>query len=441
MNLAALPTPGKIRAWDFPRPSLIKLANGLVVLKCEMPGHNLLGIELALRLPLQYEPHEFDGISAVLASALAGDALRVPVGEADEHPMDTGDAFAVSTEPHGIRLRSVCPAASAHDRLRRLNKNVRSAVFTADWTRALVDDQVRRAQRDARLTGLRELGAVHSAMFGLDHRLGRPWQGSADTLRRIGAAELEHFHGVHVQPHRAALIIAGDLPREIDSEIAACFGSWEEENTPLPSLSPLPAVPGARHVLIERQEYSQCHITVAYAITGASESSWPALLGAVYHLGGAQLSLLDLQLREKLGYTFGLRASAVRLPGGGAILIRGFLASEHAPASCRELLRILARFREQGCSIRERDAVVESLRGSAVRQLQTPRSVVGAYAEALVCGLPASYPGWLHRALADVSADDIRRAAAAYLCPERQVLVVSGRREHLEQVASAIGIG
>jgi predicted Zn-dependent peptidase len=278
---------------------------------------------------------------------------------------------------------------------------------------------------------------LHAALFGTKHRLGRPWLGSPVTLARIQASDLHKFHRDRITPNHAVLVIAGDLSAAaIDAQATAELESWDGWAPGNHIDETLGAEPRRPVSLLEMPEYQQIHVMAGFVVPGPTDRSWPALVAAVYYLGGAQLALLDLALRERHGYSFGFRAAAKPVPGAAIVSVKGFVAATTAHLACRRLLDVLSQFRQIGCPIGERDKVIGSLRAAAPIQLQTAPAVGNAYAEAAIRRLPREYPRNLHDALRHVSAEEIGRVAADLLSPARRALVLSGPAGQIEAAAA-----
>jgi zinc protease len=431
MKRGLLPAAAAARPWTFPRAEPTTLSNGVRLWTCDLPGQPFVCVELALPCPLPAEPENLDGMTAVLARALRSAAPDGP------GPL-TGEIRA-STDPFGIRLRTVCEPARARWAVGMLTARASQiALGDADLAR-LARSESRLREAEQAKVGERETHALHSALFGAGHRLGRPWAGSPATLRRVRPGDLRQFYQDRIGASSAVLVVAGDLAAiPAGADIAAQAGQWAGGAVRGPVPGELGGEPARRLCLVDQPEYEQLHVLLGYVGPGPATPGWPARQAAVYHLGGAQVALLDRSLREQHGYSFGFRAAARPLPGGAYVLIKGFVARQTAGPAIARLLDVVAEFRRTGCTAIERDAIISAMRGSAALQLQTARAVGNAYAETAIRGLEAGSPAALHAALEEVSADDIGDAAVDLLDPDRQVLVIAGKAADTSRAARQV---
>jgi predicted Zn-dependent peptidase len=439
MNLDLLPPPAPGRPWHFPPATASVLGNGVRTVLCPLPGHPLVCLELVLDVGVRDEPDGLDGLATVLGDVLAAGVRPPAAGMAGDTALDLlGGAIVVTAEPGSVRMRLSCPSAGFPDGLAMLAEAVRRPRLDDDLVGRLIDGRRQRGRRRDPGAARHAVVTLRAELFGTGHRLGRPWEGGAQTLERMAPGDVARFAAAHLHPARAALVVAGDIdPDAFATAVDRTLGGWRGSRAPTayrPAQPPV-AVP-RRLVTVRSADGPQAELALGTVDTSPRPGAWPALLVGVHHLGGAQMSLLDLVLRERKGYTFGVRAVAQLLPAGTLISVTATLRPDAAAAACVDLLDTLDGVRRDGLSTVDLDGAIRSLCDTAPSQLQTARAVAAAYAQAIACGLPYRYPSALYEALRSVSVDDVNDALRRYLAPDRLALVVAGPADVVDRVAA-----
>ncbi len=447
MNLDLLPAPAPERPWHFPRATASVLGNGVRTVLCPLPGHPLVCMELVLDVGVRDEPDGLDGLATVLGDVLAAGVRPANAGTAgdtaDSTAGDTaldllGGAIVVTAEPGSVRVRLSCPSAGFPDGLAMLAEAVRRPRLDDHLVGRLIDGRRQRGQRRDPGAARHAMTALRVELFGAGHRLGRPWEGGTETLERMAPGDVARFAATHLHPARAALVVAGAVdPDTFAAAVDRTLGGWRGSRAPTPYRPAQPPVTAPRRLVTVRSAGGpQAELALGTVDTSPRPGSWPALLVGVHYLGGAQMSLLDLVLREQKGYTFGVRAVAQLLPVGTLIAVTATLRPDAAPAACTDLLDTLDGVRRDGLSTKDLDGAIRSLCDTAPSQLQTARAVAAAYAQAIASGLPYRYPSALYEALRSVSVDDVNDALRRYLAPDRLALVVAGPADVVGQVTA-----
>jgi predicted Zn-dependent peptidase len=435
-----LPQPQPATSWTFPPTQAVTIGNGLRIVSCALPDRPLIDFQLSLHSPIGAEPPGLDGIRAVLGAAFArGPAKRAVDRVPGNVPVLPASRLTVRLDAHGIRLHVDATADEAKAAMELLSRTVRYPDLGCDDGIRLVWH----ARHSGRLLMANRLDRRASAelylsLFGASHRLGRPLAGTPTTLARIDASKLRDFHTSQAHPGNAVLTVTGELPAGYLAFADAAYRGWSRGAPSPTAADPVERVPVHRLRCVERPEYQQVQISVGARLPGPGSHSWPALTAALFTLGGSQMPLIDLVLREQHGYTFGMRAWAQPVPGGAVAIITGLIAAPRVAAACAELLSILDRVRTTGFTARERDQTIRSLCAAAPRNLQGSCAVGDAITEGILLRQADDYAAAFHAALSKVSRFDMRRAVARYLAPDRLAFVVSGPGERLPKVAAVI---
>ena len=229
---------------------------------------------------------------------------------------------------------------------------------------------------------------------------------------------MERYADSVLHPGRISVVLAGDLGSGRLTDAAdRTFGAWcppGAKTDPAPIADPPRRVSTAHHC---RVAGAQSHVGLAVRLPTAADPRWPAIVATVHHLAGAQLSVLDLLLRERRGYTFGVEARLQATPVGGFAVVSMRLAPSVAEAAAEEMVAAVDALRTSGVREPACARTVRSLRDAAPRQLQSSQAVAAAAAQCVARGRPIADLWRLYQGLADVTAHDMTTVLARHFAP------------------------
>jgi zinc protease len=296
----------------------------------------------------------------------------------------------------------------------------------ADEAAALADDSRWRAT-----------DAAWSALFPVDHPLGRPVHGSSASLSAITSDDVSRFHRTHYRPARTIIVVSGAIDEKGTlAALSRAFGEWAGEPPPTatgvsgratPGLREWPAVRGGdgRDVHIPMAHKEQASITVALPAAGAESPDYPALSLLNYLLGETGYAG---RLGERLvdtGIAYAVYASLWPHRGAGPLLVTtDAVLSREAVTRMRAALEAFA---TRGLTAAQLDEAKGFVLGRMLFRFETPAAAASAVADlaSLEQG-PKGLVAFGERIKA-VTLDELNAAAAKYYDPKRAVFVVAGR--------------
>ncbi len=248
------------------------------------------------------------------------------------------------------------------------------------------------------------------------------------------------FHAARYRPARATLIVAGDLAADEAVQIAeSCLGDWAGSPEPSPAPEIRPREDAPRVVLVDRPGAVQSELRVGHAGISRTHPDYFPVVIMNQILGGSFSSRLNLSLRERHGYTYGLSSSFTVRRHAGPFLVSTAVQSGATVPSLREIFHEVRAIREAPVTPAELDDVRSYLAGVFPLRLETTVGLASRLSQIAVYGLPDDYfDGYRERILA-VTADDVLRAARDHLHPERMVGVVVGDAAELREPLAEFG--
>ncbi len=440
VDRTAPPPPGEVRPFRFPPFLRTRLANGLAVLAARLPGPPLLSIEMVSPAGGQFDAEGKEGIAAMTAAVLDEGTVRrssIEIAATAERLggyLTSGADWDVGYLATGL--------LSQHRRagLELLAEVAVSPTFPAEEIERLrrqrLTEILRRAQDPSVLADDRFHREVYRGTVYAHSLLGE-----AESVSRLDRDSMLAFYRRHYGLAGSALIAVGDcepetLLREIESTFAAA--------APLPEAPAAPAIrpapmTGITVHLVDRPGAAQTELRLGHPGVSRTHPEYVTLVVLNTLLGGKFTSRINMNLRERHGFTYGANSRFVARMGPGPFLVAAGVATESAGAAAREVLHELRRVREALVEPAELEETRSYMIGVFPYTVQTIGDLAKRLETLSVYGLPDDYYTWYLERIAGVTREEVLAAARRHLDPERIAIVAVGPAEALEKQFAGLG--
>jgi zinc protease len=158
-------------------------------------------------------------------------------------------------------------------------------------------------------------------------------------------------------------------------------------------------------------------------------------------LGGVFNSRLNLNLRERHGYTYGASSGYEWRRETGPFAISTAVATEVTAAATGEIMQELRTMRDTAPSPEEVSLVISYLDGVFPIRFETAEAIAGALATLRMFDLPDDYYDTYRASIAAVSAEDVAQAAQRHLHPDLLQIVAVGDPAQITPELRALDLG
>ena len=442
VDRSRLPALGPEPTFTFPEIRRRVLANGLRVWTVEHRDVAVTNALLLLPAGAADDPPELPGLAAI-----TGDLL------------DEGSGALSALEFHEAlgRLGASLDTEVGSDAtilgvtmLERFTE--RGLELLADMVmRPRLDRQEFERVRDLRVNRLTQLRDVPSAvaervfvqrLYG-DHPYGHLSIGTEASLAALTVDDVIQFHDTRYDPGFATLILVGDATHDRLAAVAdMAFGRWEPaaHRRRAERTAAAPPPPDERLVMVHRAGAAQTELRMGHVSVSRSTPDYHALLTLNMILGGQFVSRINMNLREKKGYTYGARTSFDVRRGPGPFVLQASVQSEPTTDAIREAMGELNAIRGDRPVTHD-----ELLLGRAAltrgypRNFETGEQIARAAAQLSLYELPDDYfSGFVATVLA-LTEDDVTRAGVTHIHPDQLLTVVVGDREKIGPSLETLG--
>jgi predicted Zn-dependent peptidase len=148
-----------------------------------------------------------------------------------------------------------------------------------------------------------------------------------------------------------------------------------------------------------------------------------------------------MTLREKHGFTYGVRSQFAFRRAAGPFIIQTAVASDVTARAVEETLRELKEIRESGATADEVRVARDYLAGTLPLDMQTTEHIAARIADLHTFQLdPAYFENWRDQ-IGAVELDDVARVAREHLHVDRLAIVVVGNAADIESDLRALAVG
>ena len=432
------PAPGAVRLFDFPAAERNRLSNGLETVVSRHGNLPLVRLWLVVDAGAGAESAAAAGVATLTARALeTGTEER----DADEVAWEL-ERLGAPVEVHTGWDASVVSVTVASERLepaiRLFAELVQHPIFPVGEIERLRQEQlVEILQRQKEPSAL-AADAAARVIFAPETQYARPLVGTASSVGAIDREQVEAFYRANYVPERCALLLVGDVPHAALALAERHFGHWRGNSGPTLDFKVAERTSQTTIYIVDRPGAGQSELLLGHVgVERRHEDYFPILVMNTI-LGGAFTSRLNLNLRERHGFTYGAQSSFAFRRHAGPFLVQAAVATDVTARGVEEALREMRALHEEGASPEEVAAARDYLAGELPLALETTFQLAAHLADLVIYHLPDDYFHHYRDRVAAVSVEDVLRVAQQHLRLDRLAIIVVGdaasTREPLERL-------
>jgi zinc protease len=436
------PAPAPIRHFDFPAIARRRLTNGLDLRVVRMSRLPVASVRLFVRAGEAALRHESGGLAVLTADALEGGTRKRSGTDLAAAFERIGARFDASAGWEGTSVDLYCVAERLPEALGLMAETLAEPSFPAE--------EVDRA-REQQLAGLRQRlmdpGALASdaaltRYYAEPVPYSRVLEGTVGSVGPLGREDLVGYAGANLRPAGGGLIVVGDVDvAEVQALAERVLGGWTGAPRNLDDFATVPASLERRVLVIDRPGSVQSEIRVGHMGAARVTPDFFPLSIANLVFGGMFTSRLNLNLREKNGFTYGVRSSYSMRSRPGPFEISTSVANDATASAVREIFAEMERFAAEGATDDEVSAARDYAAGIFGVQLETSNQIASRVGQLVVFGLPDDYFHGYRDRMRAVTVEETAAAARRHLRPSEAQVVVVGDASAIAGPLEALGLG
>lgn len=437
------PAAGTVPALHLPVPKVLTVANGMKVYLVEDHALPVMNASLVTLAGSGANPVSKPGLAAFTARMLTQ-------GTQDRSATQLADDSALI----GASLHATATTDNAAISIGALSNNTEAVLdLLQDVTvhPAFQAAEVERVRKSRVVTILQEADTPTAALVrvGLKVLYGdsSPYayrsNGTIESVKAITRDDLQTFWGSHYAPEDSALVLAGDITEsEARSYADKYFNNWKANGTVAPTQTPAAPAPPSRHIVIVDKPGAPQTAMAAFGLGLARDTPQYAAVNVMNNvLGGMFSSRINMNLREKNGFTYGARSIYAYYRGVGPFYAVAQVRTDVTGPAARELFVELNRIRTDPPTAEELKLAREGELRSLPGQFETMNSTSDLIAELFTYQLPNDYYRLLPAKYEALTPAEVEETAKTDVHPDNVILVAVGDRAKIQPELEKLNLG
>lgn len=281
--------------------------------------------------------------------------------------------------------------------------------------------------RFAKADATRLASEAFNRLIYAPHPYGNPSLGTEQSLRSLSRERLIEFYQKHFLANRAFITVAGDIDAsQTLALLERYFGAWSSREFQEPQFESPPKRARPEVRIVKKDGAVQSVLNIGHLSIARNHDDFIPLYVGNMILGGYFGSRLNMNLREKQGFTYGIRSGfdAMRLAGDFNIATQ--VRNDVTGEAIEQILFEVNRFLQDGASEKELAAAKRYIAGNFVIQNESASSIASRLANVELYGLPKSYYNDYIERINAVSRQGLMETMRKHLRPEEFLFVIAG---------------
>jgi predicted Zn-dependent peptidase len=431
---------------DFPGIERARLSNGIQVVYSRRSVVPVTRVAVEFNAGIAADPADRLGTQAMMLNMLEEGTTSLnslQLAEAQERLGATVVTDA-NLDRTTVSLVALTPTLGAS--LDLLADIIRNPAFApAEIERIRQQQLVGVAAELTQPTGL-AYRALPGVLFGTSHPYGKPFSGAGDiaVLRSLTRDELIGFHQRWIRPDNATIFVVSDSPlAQLTPLLEARFGSWRPPAVPrgTKAFDAATPAPRARIVLIDRPQSPQSFILGGQIIPAVGTEDLLNLTAANEALGGSFLSRINMELRERRGWSYGARGGANLFEHQVPYIIQAPVQADRTGESIAAAIQMVRAFlTNEGVNAEEMNRIILGNTRQLPGQFETSGAVLGALRSNALYRRPDNYWTTVADRYRGMTAPVLDQTARRYINPDNFVWVVVGDAARIRPQLESLGM-
>ncbi len=438
MTISARPQPGPPRPYSFPRFQRASLANGARLLVAEIGKLPVVSVTVVINAGAESDPRGKEGLAQLTARGLVEGTRSSSALALAGRIEKLGGVIDSDAGWDTARINLTCLSRHLDESLDVMGEILTGASFPQEELDRLRDERLAEIEQiRSEPRGLAE-EAFMELVYAPEARYAVPPGGSRESVMALTRDDIVRHHADQYSPANASIVIAGDvsLPRA-QVAIERALSGWSGNPGRAAGRSVAAADSGRRALLVVKEGAAQSELRIGHAGLPRSHPDYFPFSIMNAALGGVFSSRINLNLRERHGYTYGAHSIIDWRRGAGPFVVSTAVQTEVTADAARETIGELERIREEEITADELSLVTSYLQGVFPIRYESTAAIAGALANLVTYELPDDYYDTYRDRVGAVTTADVLRAAREHIRPEMLRMVVVGEaslRDKLEKM-------
>lgn len=259
------------------------------------------------------------------------------------------------------------------------------------------------------------------------HPYAHPVNGTRESVKALTLGDVHQFYQQYFVSSNAVIVLVGAIDQKKAQQIA------EQLTQNLPKGKPAATIPKANQLKNKEKvsiDFPSSQTMLRLGQIGIDHHNpdyFPLTVGNYILGGGALVSRLAYEVREKRGLSYSVVSQFMPMPGDGPFIISLSTHSKQAAIALKVTEDTLSNFITQGPNAQELLDAKQYLTGSFPLSLASNSSIANMLLRIAFYHLPDTYLDSYVARINAVTADDIKKAFQHQVHPNKMLLVSVGK--------------
>lgn len=401
------------------------LPNGLTILKVPISAAESVLADVFVKVGSRSEEKSLNGISHFLEHLFFKGSRKYPTAQELSHALDAiGAEYNANTGKEHTQY--YIKAAKKHFRFifEVLTDMLRHPVFAPEEIereRGVIIEEINMYED----TPMRHVEDILEELMWPGHPLGRNIAGSKDSVKTITRQDILKYVETFYQPQNLIVAVAGAYTDAVlDTFIKKHWATLP--NRPVPRFLAAKSRQARPVLSLKEKKTEQYHLALGFHGYSYNHPAYFSEMVLATILGGGMSSRLFVEIRERRGLAYYVKAAPINYRDTGNFLIQAGVRLEALPMALDVLSAELRKVKSQAVRGRELKKAKEYLKGTLTLSLESSEARLGWYLEQIAFRKRVLEPKEAFNFLDKVSPRDIKRTAGDLFRREKLNLAVIG---------------
>ncbi len=416
------PLPGPAPTVNLTQPSTFKLDNGLTVMVVENHKLPAVRVQLLIDNPI-HASRQKAGVENLVSAMMGNGTTNIPKDAFNEEVDYLGATIIFGSESgYASSLSEYFPRI-----VELMSDAIKNPLFTEDEFQKQKDKLIEglKSQEKSVSQVANRLNAA--LLYGKDYPKGEFT--TEEKVKNLTLFDVRNFYENFFNPKNAYLVVVGDVSRaEVESLVRKNFSDWKSNSVPSATYQDPRDVQYTQINFIDMPNAVQSEIAIQNLVKlKMSDPDYFPVLVANNILGGGFNSLLNMNLREAHGWTYGARSST-----GADKDITRFIASTSVrnavtDSAVVEALKEIRFIRDNQVTTQQLANAKAKFTGDFVLALERPATIANYALRIKTQNLPEDFYVDYLKKINAVTVADVQRVAQKYYKPDNLRIVIVGK--------------
>jgi predicted Zn-dependent peptidase len=353
-----------------------KLSNGIPVVINRLPGTQAMTILILFKVGSRYETKTTNGISHFLEHLFFKGTTNRPTSLDIAKELDgvgAGYNAFTSKDYTGYYVKvGKKHARLAVDVISDLLLNPLFEQEEIDRERGVIIEEINMYEDNPMATAeiLSEM-----ELFGKNHPLGYDIAGPKDNIRTVTRNQIMKYRDTHYRTDNMVIAVAGNVPASVYKDIDKAFSVMEKPKTRKPKPKKFVYKQRSPRVLVQKKPTAQSHLALSFPGPTYTQKDAAAYRVLARILGGGMSSRLFIQVRERKGLCYYIRAGLTSYEDQGAFTIQAGFDTKRINKAADAIIEQLQLIRDEGVTKEELQQAKDGISGAMSIQMEDSENV------------------------------------------------------------------